>query len=98
MATQVPPSTNPIPFANRPAPPTKDLEIPEDYKKTFRGRGTVSKFVDPCEAARKASLDCLERAHYNRSECMDFFTAYKECKGNWLAQRKEDRMKGRDTV
>ncbi|ADV25748.1 cytochrome c oxidase-assembly factor COX23, mitochondrial [Cryptococcus gattii Ru294] len=91
MATQVPPSTNPTPFANRPAPPTKDLEIPEDYKKTFR-------FVDPCEAARKASLDCLERAHYNRSECMDFFTAYKECKGNWLAQRKEDRMKGRDTV
>lgn len=36
MATQVPPSTNPTPFANRPAPPTKDLEIPEDYKKTFR--------------------------------------------------------------
>lgn len=36
MATQVPPSTTPTPFADRPAPPTKDLEIPEDYKKTFR--------------------------------------------------------------
>ncbi|WVO18099.1 cytochrome c oxidase-assembly factor COX23, mitochondrial [Cryptococcus depauperatus] len=100
MATRVPPSTTPLPFADRPAPPTKDLEVPEDYKETFKAhqeKKTVSKkgqFVDPCEAARKASLDCLERAHYNRGECLQFFAAYRQCKGNWLAMRKEDRLKG----
>ncbi|EIW65867.1 cytochrome c oxidase-assembly factor COX23, mitochondrial [Tremella mesenterica] len=98
MASQVPPSTKPTPYAERPPPPTPDLEQPEDYKKTFRSRMTVTKFADPCEAASKATYDCLERTHYNRSECQDFFRAYRECKGKWIKQRKEDRRLGRDTV
>ncbi|WWD21308.1 cytochrome c oxidase-assembly factor COX23, mitochondrial [Kwoniella shandongensis] len=98
MATQVPPSKNPTPYASRPLPPSPALEQPEDYKNTFRGRMSASKYADPCEAASKASLECLERTHYNRDECMDFFKAYRECKGKWIAQRKEDRVKGRDTV
>ncbi|TYJ58323.1 cytochrome c oxidase-assembly factor COX23, mitochondrial [Cryptococcus floricola] len=94
--SQVPPRTTPTPMHEMPAPPTASLETPADYKKTFRDRKTVSKFVDPCEEARKASLLCLEKTHYNRSECFDFFTAYKNCKSNWMAQRREDRVKGRD--
>lgn len=27
-----------------------------------------SQFIDPCEKASKASLDCLERTHYNKGE------------------------------
>jgi cytochrome c oxidase assembly protein subunit 23 len=53
---------------DRPAPPTEELTNPQDYKKTFQSRVAVSKFVDPCEAASKASMDCMERAHYNRDE------------------------------
>jgi cytochrome c oxidase assembly protein subunit 23 len=28
----------------------------------------ASKFMDPCEAAAKASQNCMERTHYNRDE------------------------------
>ncbi|RSH95245.1 Mitochondrial copper homeostasis protein [Saitozyma podzolica] len=95
MASRVPPSKTSLAEEDRPAPPTAALEQPEDWKKTFKGRQTISKFADPCEAASKASLDCLERAHYNRDECVDFFKAYRECKGKWLEQRREDRRMGR---
>ncbi|ORY33112.1 hypothetical protein BCR39DRAFT_521321 [Naematelia encephala] len=91
MATQVPPSKDPMPASRRPKPPTKDLEAPQDYKEVFGSRSAPSKFADPCEAASRAALDCLERAHYNRNECMDFFKAYRECKKNWIEQRKTDR-------
>ncbi|WVQ63897.1 uncharacterized protein L199_002053 [Kwoniella botswanensis] len=98
MASQVPPSKNPTPLADRPLPPSAALSEPADYKNTFRSRMAASKYADPCEAASKASLACLERTHYNRDECLDFFAAYRECKGKWIAQRKEDARKGRDTV
>lgn len=28
----------------------------------------LAQFADPCEEASKASMKCLERAHYNRNE------------------------------
>ncbi|WVR09059.1 hypothetical protein IAU60_006120 [Kwoniella sp. DSM 27419] len=91
MGTQVPPSKTPMSYADKPLPPSRDLQEPEDYKNTFKGRMTASKFADPCQAASKASLDCLERTHYNRDECMDYFAAYRACKAKWTAQRKADR-------
>ena len=71
MASRVPPSKEPTPWMDRPAPPTEALSNPQDYKKAFQSRVAVSKFVDPCEAASKASMDCMERAHYNRDEVND---------------------------
>lgn len=68
MATQVPPSQVPTRAEDLPPPPSKSLETPANYKDTFRGRSAASKFADPCEAASKASLDCLERTLYNRDE------------------------------
>lgn len=40
------------------------------------GIDTDHQFADPCEAAAKASLDCMERSHYNREEvsCYDSLT------------------------
>ncbi|WRT69074.1 uncharacterized protein IL334_006057 [Kwoniella shivajii] len=98
MASQVPPSKIPVSASDKPLPPSASLTEPADYKNTFRGRMTASKYADPCEAASRASLECLERAHYNRDECLDFFAAYRECKGKWIAKRKDDSRKGRDTV
>ena len=36
MGTQVPPSKVPTPEQERPAPPKKEDELPDDYRKTFR--------------------------------------------------------------
>jgi hypothetical protein len=36
MASQVPPSKRPVKAEDRPAPPTRESEKPEDYKNTFR--------------------------------------------------------------
>ncbi|OCF35589.1 hypothetical protein I317_05223 [Kwoniella heveanensis CBS 569] len=68
MASQVPPSKDPVRAEDKPPAPTAALSQPDDYKNTFRGRMTASKFADPCQAASKASLECLERTHYNRDE------------------------------
>ena len=40
--------------------------------------------VSPCEAAAKASMDCLEKNDYKRSQCLHIFEAYKECKKTWV--------------
>ena len=47
MASQVPPSKKPTPWADRPLPPSSELEKPEDYKKTFRV-GVVLLFAATC--------------------------------------------------
>jgi len=38
MASQVKPNTKPTPYADRPLPPSADLETPDDYKNTFKVR------------------------------------------------------------
>ncbi|KAK1922592.1 cytochrome c oxidase-assembly factor COX23, mitochondrial [Papiliotrema laurentii] len=93
MASQVPHSNTPLPAGRTAEKAAKELETPLDYKETFKNRSTVSKYADPCEAASKASMSCLERAHYNRNECMDYFRAYRECKKAWMEQMKKDKRK-----
>ncbi|KAJ7623313.1 hypothetical protein FB45DRAFT_705426, partial [Roridomyces roridus] len=66
---------------------------PLDYKEQFKGR-QPSQFKDPCEAASKASLQCMDQNNYDRSECMDYFQAYKDCKAAWIERRKQDRRNG----
>ncbi|KAG6813162.1 hypothetical protein H0H92_013569 [Tricholoma furcatifolium] len=51
----------------------------------------------PCEAAAKASMDCMNRNDYDRDFCLDYFQAYRDCKKAWMNQRKEDRRAGRPT-
>ena len=67
----------------------------------------------PCEAAAEAAYACMNRANYNRQECLDYFQAYRDCKGTWVSsrvslqnvgihlsqiqQRKDDRKAGRPT-
>jgi len=49
MASQVKPNTKPTPYADRPLPPSADLETPDDYKNTFKVR--ILSY-----ASRKASI------------------------------------------
>ncbi|RDX54263.1 hypothetical protein OH76DRAFT_1078242 [Lentinus brumalis] len=67
---------------------------PEPYTKHFKGK-QVSKFVDPCSEASKASMDCMNHHDYDRDKCLDYFQAYRDCKKAWMAQRKADRLAGK---
>lgn len=40
--------------------------------------------LSPCEVAAKASMDCLDKNDYKRSQCIHLFEAYKECKKTWV--------------
>lgn len=42
-----------------------------------------TQFIDPCEKASKASLDCLERTHYNKAEV----SCYVPLKLTWTVLR-----------
>ncbi|KAK7030722.1 hypothetical protein R3P38DRAFT_2930147 [Favolaschia claudopus] len=75
-------------------PDPQDNVEPLDYKQQFQGRHP-SQFVDPCEAASKASLKCMEQNDFDRNACMDYFHAYRECKAAWIERRKDDRRNGR---
>ncbi|KAF8519001.1 hypothetical protein BU17DRAFT_66163 [Hysterangium stoloniferum] len=77
--------------------PAPENSIPQDYRETFQGRQSVTKWADPCDHASKASLECLNRNDYDRDKCTEFFRAYRECKIAWLNQRREDRRAGRPT-
>ncbi|CEQ40237.1 SPOSA6832_01836 [Sporobolomyces salmonicolor] len=85
-AAAPPPSPTPAPV------PTG--QKPSSYTDTFRGRDAHSKFADPCEVAREESMRCLDRHAYDKSKC----TEYRDCKKEWLNQRREDRRAGRDVA
>ncbi|EJU03526.1 cytochrome c oxidase-assembly factor COX23 mitochondrial [Dacryopinax primogenitus] len=70
--------------------PAPTGQQPTNYKQVFEGR-VVTKFVDPCEQAAKESMACLNRHSYDRDQCLDFFQAYRDCKQEWLKQRRVDR-------
>ncbi|KAJ7224379.1 hypothetical protein GGX14DRAFT_649992 [Mycena pura] len=93
-----------------PLPDPHDNVEPLDYKEQFKGR-EPSKFVEfvqsdsgctvsdpltsPCEGASKASLKCMDLNNYDRSACMDYFQAYRDCKAAWIERRRDDRRAGR---
>ncbi|KAH6916165.1 hypothetical protein BKA70DRAFT_1179581 [Coprinopsis sp. MPI-PUGE-AT-0042] len=78
-----------------PQDPSPEDGTPGDYKKRFAGRQVTSQFVDPCAAASKASMDCLDKNNYDRDKCLDYFQAYRDCKNAWIQKRKEDRRTGK---
>ncbi|ELU43701.1 CHCH domain-containing protein [Rhizoctonia solani AG-1 IA] len=81
-------------------PPVNSPEVKRrnlNYREAFQGRETVSKFIDPCEGASKASYACLNKHNFDRDKCMEYFEAYRDCKAAWLQQRRDDRQAGRPT-
>ncbi|KZT10076.1 uncharacterized protein LAESUDRAFT_645560 [Laetiporus sulphureus 93-53] len=80
-----------------PLPNPRDNAKPDNYITKFKGKQDT-KFVDPCERASKASMDCMNRHDFDRDKCLDFFRAYRDCKKDWLDQRRADRRAGRPSV
>ncbi|KAF9074182.1 hypothetical protein BDP27DRAFT_1317434 [Rhodocollybia butyracea] len=78
-----------------PLPSPESNKKPLNYREQFQGREVVSRFIDPCEAASKASLACLTHHNYDREKCLEYFQAYRDCKNTWIEQRKDDRRHGR---
>ncbi|KAF2405318.1 hypothetical protein EJ06DRAFT_552731 [Trichodelitschia bisporula] len=53
-----------------------------------------SKYFDPCQEAASRSLKCLKRNGGDKEMCQDYFEAYRDCKKEWMTQRKEAKVKG----
>ncbi|TGO78226.1 hypothetical protein BELL_0074g00170 [Botrytis elliptica] len=50
-------------------------------------------YFDPCQEAASRSLKCLARNGGDRDMCTDYFQAYRDCKKQWIEQRKEAKRK-----
>jgi len=54
-----------------------------------------SEYVDPCQGVADRSLKCLRRNGGDRSMCMDYFEAYRDCKKNWMEEMREAKAKAK---
>lgn len=54
-----------------------------------------SKYYDPCEESRQASINCMLRNQEDKTVCQDFFDAYKECKKDFFNKKIADRRQGK---
>jgi len=93
MAESAPPTA---PDAVPPPRPSSERPVYDegDYKAAFKTRKVITELVDPCEEHRRRSMKCLDVNNYDRTMCSDAFKAFRECKGKWLNQRREDRRNG----
>lgn len=69
---------------------------PENHRHKYRWvNKEPSKFYDPCEESRQASINCVLRNQEDRSVCQDFFDAYKDCRRDFFNKKREDKRKGK---
>ena len=69
---------------------------PENHRHKYRWvHKEPTKFYDPCEESRQASINCVLRNQEDRSVCQDFFDAYKECRRDFFKKRRDDRVQGK---
>ncbi|CAK7898100.1 cytochrome c oxidase-assembly factor Cox23p, mitochondrial [[Candida] anglica] len=68
---------------------------PENHRHKYRwALKEPSKFYDPCEESRQASINCMLRNQEDKLACQDFFAAYRECKADFFSKRKTDKKSG----
>ncbi|KAH8693615.1 putative cytochrome c oxidase-assembly factor cox23, mitochondrial precursor [Talaromyces proteolyticus] len=48
----------------------------------------ASEYYDPCQEFATRSIKCMRRNAGDRDMCGDYFQAYRDCKKEWLTQRK----------
>ncbi|KAL4781206.1 cysteine alpha-hairpin motif superfamily [Aspergillus varians] len=49
---------------------------------------SASEYYDPCQDFADRSLRCMKRNAFDREMCGDYFQAYRDCKKQWLTQKK----------
>lgn len=72
--------------------PDEPLSVKHKYSWSSK---EPSKFYDPCQECRQASLDCVLRNQEDRTVCQDFFDAYKECKKDFFDKRRAEKRVGK---
>jgi cytochrome c oxidase assembly protein subunit 23 len=54
-----------------------------------------SKYYDPCAESSKMAIRCMENHDEDYKEiCNEYFQAYRECKKEWMQQRRRDNRNG----
>lgn len=54
-----------------------------------------SRYYDPCAESSKMAVRCMENHDEDYKEvCAEYFRAYRECKKEWMEQRKRDNRNG----
>ncbi|KAL1965648.1 hypothetical protein VTN77DRAFT_5325 [Rasamsonia byssochlamydoides] len=56
-------------------------------EKRFENKN-ASEYFDPCQEFADRSIKCMRRNAGDRDLCSDYFQAYRDCKKEWLTQRK----------
>lgn len=64
------------------------------HKSKFAAKGP-SRYYDPCQESANMSIRCLESNNFDRDMCHEYFKAYRECKKEWLQQRRSDNREGK---
>lgn len=69
---------------------------PENHRHKYKWvNKEPSKYYNPCEESRQASINCVLRNQKDRSVCLDFFEAYRECSRDFFNKRRKDRVEGK---
>lgn len=66
-----------------------------EYNKSKFASKEPSKYYDPCAQSAQMSVRCLEDNNFDRDMCHEYFKAYRECKKEWLRQRRQDNFNGK---
>ncbi|GMG20673.1 unnamed protein product [Ambrosiozyma monospora] len=54
-----------------------------------------SRYYDPCAESSKMAVRCMETHDDDYKEvCVEYFKAYRECKKEWMKQRRSDSQNG----
>ncbi|KZF24608.1 hypothetical protein L228DRAFT_245580 [Xylona heveae TC161] len=61
--------------------------------KTKFNKKQNSEYFDPCQEAASRSIRCLHRNGADKDLCADYFQAYRDCKKQWINERKAARQK-----
>lgn len=56
-------------------------------QRKFSNKG-ASEYYDPCQDFADRSLKCLKRNAFDRDMCHDYFQAYRDCKKEWMTQKR----------
>ncbi|KAH3686330.1 hypothetical protein WICPIJ_002692 [Wickerhamomyces pijperi] len=71
-----------------------DNPVSNYHKQNFASKGP-SRYYDPCQESANMSIRCLESNNFDREMCGEYFKAYRECKKEWMSQRRKDIMEGK---
>lgn len=69
---------------------------PKNHRHKYRwANKEASRYYDPCEESRQASINCVLRNQKDKSVCQEFFDAYRECSKDFFAKKRQDRREGK---